>query len=130
MSNASSMESGAPSPGYLAQEDAAKVDEELMGELGFTLEQLMELAGQSVANAVYQAYATECSLLSRESSAAPARVLVVAGPGNNGGDGLVAARYIYIYLREMDVCVCVCVCVRFGVVCVSIYLVCFVSLSS
>lgn len=30
---------------YLNQKQAIKVDEELMGDLGFTLEQLMELAG-------------------------------------------------------------------------------------
>ena len=49
---------------------------------GFSVDQLMELAGLSVACAVVDAYpaATSC--------------LVVAGPGNNGGDGLVAARHL------------------------------------
>jgi len=42
----------------------------------------MELAGLSVACAVTEQY----------SVASHARVLVLAGPGNNGGDGLVAAR--------------------------------------
>jgi NAD(P)H-hydrate epimerase len=58
------------------------IDEELMGsQLGFSLDQLMELAGLSVASAVSSEYG-KC------------RVLVVAGPGNNGGDGLVAARHL------------------------------------
>ena len=42
----------------------------------------MELAGLSVASAV----ASEIKPASR--------ILVLAGPGNNGGDGLVAARHL------------------------------------
>ncbi|PRP73125.1 apolipoprotein A-I-binding protein-like, partial [Planoprotostelium fungivorum] len=37
---------------YLGQKEAQKIDEELMGPYGFAIEQLMELAGLSVANAV------------------------------------------------------------------------------
>ena len=46
-------------------------------QLGFSLDQLMELAGLSVATALASEYGPG------------SRVLVVAGPGNNGGDGLV-----------------------------------------
>mmetsp|Transcript_3010 Transcript_3010/g.9221 ORF Transcript_3010/g.9221 Transcript_3010/m.9221 type:complete len:266 (+) Transcript_3010:93-890(+) len=68
---------------YFDAKTAADVDELLMGpKVGFTLEQLMELAGLAVA----QATADFCP--SRSS------VLVVAGPGNNGGDGLVAGRHL------------------------------------
>lgn len=64
---------------------AAAIDEELMASPGFSLDQLMELAGLSVASAVYEAYPPSSSQ----------RILLVCGPGNNGGDGLVAARHLY-----------------------------------
>lgn len=67
------------------QDEAAAVDEELMGPLGFSVDQLMELAGLSVASAVLAEYPP----------GAHARPLVLAGPGNNGGDGLVAARHLH-----------------------------------
>ena len=56
-----------------------------MGPLGFSVDQLMELAGLSVASAVQSEYAVD----------AFNRILVAAGPGNNGGDGLVAARHLH-----------------------------------
>ena len=43
----------APPLGYLSARDAAALDAELMSHPGFSLEQLMELAGLSVAEAVY-----------------------------------------------------------------------------
>ncbi|MES1912376.1 MAG: hypothetical protein MHM6MM_004661 [Cercozoa sp. M6MM] len=68
---------------YLSQQAAKQFDLQLMSaEYGFSLEQLMELAGLSVASAV------------REIVAPPARVIVCAGKGNNGGDGLVCARHL------------------------------------
>ncbi|KAL4964912.1 NADHX epimerase [Aspergillus stella-maris] len=68
----------------ISSKDAASLDEDLMGVGGFSLDQLMELAGLSVAQAVYRAHP-------------PSKgkdVLVICGPGNNGGDGLVAARHL------------------------------------
>ncbi|GAB0495318.1 hypothetical protein MMPV_006617 [Pyropia vietnamensis] len=52
---------------------------------GFPLEALMELAGQAVAHAIAAAHPDRSS-----------RVVVLAGPGNNGGDGLVAARHLAV----------------------------------
>ena len=75
------------------QEDAAKIDEELMGPLGFSVDQLMELAGLSVACSVYAEYPPSSHK----------RVLVIAGPGNNGGDGLVAARHLYHFGYAVEV---------------------------
>lgn len=67
------------------QEEAQKVDEELMGPLGFSVDQLMELAGLACAT----------SLASEYPVASHPRVLIICGPGNNGGDGLVAARHLH-----------------------------------
>lgn len=50
---------------------------------GVTYRQMMETAGRSVARAIMERYPVE----SRS-------VTVLVGPGNNGGDGLVAARYL------------------------------------
>ncbi|XP_049865812.1 NAD(P)H-hydrate epimerase isoform X2 [Pectinophora gossypiella] len=72
---------------YLTQTDAAALDQDLFNEYKFSVDQLMELAGLSVASAVARAYpvTTFCT------------VLVVCGPGNNGGDGLVAARHLALF---------------------------------
>lgn len=80
-----SQEDIAISTGYLNAEDAAALDAELMSSPGFSLEQLMELAGLAVAEAVYQVVPP------------PGKILLVCGPGNNGGDGLVAARHLVMF---------------------------------
>ncbi|KAJ8662281.1 YjeF family domain-containing protein [Lichtheimia ornata] len=69
----------------LSQKVAQAIDEELMSSGGFSVDQLMELAGLSVAQAVQRTY---------DRTQFP-NVLVCVGPGNNGGDGLVAARHLY-----------------------------------
>ncbi|CAN6299591.1 unnamed protein product [Urochloa humidicola] len=79
---------------HLTQRDAAEIDEQLMGLLGFSVDQLMELAGLSVATAVAEVYK-----LSEHT-----RVLIICGPGNNGGDGLVAARHLYHFGYRSSVC--------------------------
>ena len=56
---------------------------------GHSYATMMERAGEAVASTAVALQLIE----------AGERVLVLVGPGNNGGDGLVAARY----LREMDI---------------------------
>jgi hydroxyethylthiazole kinase-like uncharacterized protein yjeF len=62
-------------PAEMAQIDKAAPDH------GVSLASLMENAGRAVARAVMRRYR-------------PCHVLVLAGPGNNGGDGYVAARHL------------------------------------
>lgn len=75
--------------GYLNAQDAAALDVELMSSPGFSLEQLMELAGLSCAEAIYQVVPPSNG-----------KILIVCGPGNNGGDGLVAARHLVMFGYE------------------------------
>ena len=71
---------------YLSASDASAIDALLMSEeYGFTLDALMELAGLSCAAAIHRCYPP----------ASHPTVLVCVGPGNNGGDGLVAARHLH-----------------------------------
>lgn len=79
---------------YISQTDAAAIDELLMGPLGFSVDQLMELAGLSVATSIAEVYKPN------EYN----RVLIICGPGNNGGDGLVAARHLYHFGYMPFVC--------------------------
>lgn len=75
-----------PASSFLNQERAIQVDVDLMSaEGGFSIDQLMELAGLSVAAALAKEYPRESH----------PEVLIVCGPGNNGGDGLVAARHLH-----------------------------------
>ncbi|XWS23949.1 hypothetical protein CRYUN_Cryun28dG0059600 [Craigia yunnanensis] len=86
---------------YLTQREAAEVDETLMRPLGFSVDQLMviyvnclELAGLSVATSI----AEVCKPSEHN------RVLAICGPGNNGGDGLVAARHLRHFVYKPFVC--------------------------
>ncbi|RDW62123.1 NAD(P)H-hydrate epimerase [Coleophoma cylindrospora] len=62
----------------LSAKNAAALDKDLMSVGAFSIDQLMELAGLSVSQAVFRVHP-----LSRGR-----RILVACGPGNNGGDGL------------------------------------------
>ncbi|KAF8463837.1 AI-BP family protein [Kalaharituber pfeilii] len=73
---------------------ATALDQELMSpEGGFSIDQLMELAGLSVSQAVYKVHPPEKGK----------KVLVICGPGNNGGDGLVAARHLWHYGYQPEI---------------------------
>ncbi len=63
--------------------DEMSVVEQNAVALGVSLDALMEHAGRAVAEEA-----------TRHLPMAPARVAVVAGPGNNGGDGTCAAHYL------------------------------------
>ncbi|CAH0040089.1 unnamed protein product [Clonostachys solani] len=71
----------------LGAKAAAALDQELMSTCAFSIDQLMELAGLSVSQAVFRVHPVEKG----------PRILVACGPGNNGGDGLVAARHLFHY---------------------------------
>jgi NAD(P)H-hydrate epimerase len=77
--------------GYLNASDAAALDAELMSTPGYSLDQLMELAGLAVAEAIYLAVPRSPNNEKKR------KILVVCGPGNNGGDGLVAARHLFFF---------------------------------
>jgi ADP-dependent NAD(P)H-hydrate dehydratase / NAD(P)H-hydrate epimerase len=68
--------------GDLTSERVAALDAAAL-ECGVTTLQLMEIAGWQVARCAW-----------RHIGARPAAITVVAGHGNNGGDGLVAARHL------------------------------------
>lgn len=72
----------------LSAKNALALDKDLMSSVGaFSIDQLMELAGLSVSQAVYRVHPPSRGR----------RILVACGPGNNGGDGLVAARHLWHY---------------------------------
>ncbi|RVX71449.1 NAD(P)H-hydrate epimerase [Exophiala mesophila] len=72
----------------LGPKKAAELDKDLMSEDGgFSIDQLMELAGLSVSQAVYKVHPPSSG----------SAILIACGPGNNGGDGLVAARHLFHY---------------------------------
>eukprot|EP01126_Amoeba_proteus_P018106 TRINITY_DN1906_c0_g1_i7.p1 TRINITY_DN1906_c0_g1~~TRINITY_DN1906_c0_g1_i7.p1 ORF type:complete len:299 (+),score=62.45 TRINITY_DN1906_c0_g1_i7:67-963(+) len=69
---------------YLSRTQARNLDQDLVTSQGFGFDVLMELAGLSVAQAIAHTYHV----------GAFKNVLIVAGPGNNGGDGFVCARHL------------------------------------
>ncbi|KIK92572.1 hypothetical protein PAXRUDRAFT_792304 [Paxillus rubicundulus Ve08.2h10] len=76
---------------HLTAKLAQQIDEELMGSVGaFSIDQLMELAGLACAQALAKVYSKEKYR----------KVLVCCGPGNQGGDGLVAARHLDMFGYE------------------------------
>ncbi|WBW73538.1 NADHX epimerase [Schizosaccharomyces osmophilus] len=79
--------SGKPAISLLSASVAKALDGELMSTGAFSVDQLMELAGLSVSQVVYREYPRSSHV----------KVLVCCGPGNNGGDGLVAARHLWQY---------------------------------
>jgi NAD(P)H-hydrate epimerase len=65
----------------------SRVDRIMVDELGVEVLQLMEVAGQAVASWARQRFL--------RGTARGKTVLVLAGSGGNGGDGMVAARFLH-----------------------------------
>ncbi|KAI5692142.1 hypothetical protein M8J76_003638 [Diaphorina citri] len=78
---------------YLTQQEAIDIDQTLFNKYKFSVDQLMELAGLSCANVIGKTYPTPTHK----------KVLVCAGPGNNGGDGLVCARHLKMFGYEPEI---------------------------
>lgn len=70
-----------------SQYDAVALDRELFGTYAFNVDQLMELAGLSCAHAIARSFDK-------------GKILVICGPGNNGGDGFVCARHLTLLVRK------------------------------
>tara|TARA_A100001015_G_scaffold304555_1_gene395912 strand:+ start:4892 stop:5578 length:687 start_codon:yes stop_codon:yes gene_type:complete len=72
--------------------DVKKTDDLMEKKYNINPIQLMELAGFQVANII--------SSMNKNKN-----ILVLCGKGNNGGDGLVAARHLYTKGHNVDVCI-------------------------
>ena len=75
----------------LTTEDARFIDREVPKQLGISLEILMENAGRGIVDALWGEY----DLFSLNNGRSiNSFVLFICGTGNNGADGLVAARHL------------------------------------
>ena len=75
----------------LTTEDARYIDQEVPNQLGVSLEILMENAGRGIVDALWGQY----DLFSLDNARSiNSFVLFICGTGNNGADGLVAARHL------------------------------------
>lgn len=77
----------------LSQQEAKELDNWLMSPSGgaFTLQQLMELAGLTIALTIVKYYPNIKN------------IFIATGPGNNGGDGLVASRHLSTFNYSVTV---------------------------
>lgn len=78
---------------YASLEQIAELDRSAMEEFGLDILQMMEIAGNNFARIVKN-YLKELN---------HKHILVLAGVGNNGGDGLCAARYLANWGAEIKV---------------------------
>jgi len=70
---------------YLTRKEIAKVDDLAINKYGIQIEKLMENAGRQMARFV------------SDLGFKIGKVVILYGKGNNGGDGLVAARHLSVY---------------------------------
>lgn len=85
---------------YIVTTPQMQATEKAANAAGLSYDQMMENAGHAVAEAIAGQF-----------DIAGVRVLVLVGPGNNGGDGLVTARYlaqmgavvaVYVWKRSIE----------------------------
>ncbi len=79
---------------FLTGEQIQKVESLAAAQYGLTHSMLMENAGLALAMWIRQAAAGQL---------ADRRILIIAGSGNNGGDGLVAARWLATWGSQIAV---------------------------
>jgi NAD(P)H-hydrate epimerase len=79
---------------WLTAEQMVEVDRAMVDDLGVTLLQMMELAGRHLAWLAQRRFLVE---------AAPGPVVVLVGPGGNGGGALVAARRLSAWGADVHV---------------------------
>lgn len=78
----------------LAKDEAKFIDQWAVEKGGLPLAVLMENAGRGVAEAIVEAF---------EELDEPLEIVIVAGKGNNGADGLVAARHLEEWGHEVRI---------------------------
>lgn len=90
---------------YVDAETASAIDIALMRftEHGWFLEQLMELAGLAVADVLDAEMLFITGKEDAEEERPRRRILFLCGPGNNGGDGLVAAKHLSLRGFDVDI---------------------------
>lgn len=76
--------------------DQMRQIDETCGTIGLPTDVLMEKAGKAVAEEVKQILG----------DITQQRILILIGPGNNGGDGLVTARHLHDWGAKVSVCLC------------------------
>jgi NAD(P)H-hydrate epimerase len=80
---------------YINSSVAKRIDEKLMTQPGFSIDTLMELAGLSVAQVAHHFIEKN-----NDEDSTNKKILILCGSGNNGGDGLVAARHLKHFFYE------------------------------